>query len=325
MRLSATITCLGLMLTLSSAVAAQSRFDTLQNHVTIGGITYDDGFGLGLKDPAGVFYQKNGGEVFVADAGNGRVVIYDSLLSATYTFKHFFKDRQSGKSELGEPRTVAVTSEGEIVLLDARSDRIELLDFRGRVLKSVAPSRLLGDSSLRLVMSAATIDHSDQVYLLVTGAVTRVLILDRDLNLIRQFGEPGDLPHQFSSPSSVGVWQGRIYIGDIRGLPAVKVYDSLGGFLFGFASHDVKPEDISLPISFGFLENPLTGPVILVLDGLRQAVKLYNMEGAFVTTIGGFGYLPGLLQYPSGLSTDGIATFYVVEKGGERVQRYDIR
>ena len=325
MRLSAALAVLALALVLPFDSRAQSESDTIQKYVTIGGITYDDGFGLGLKDPAGVFYQKTSGEVFIADAGNGRVIIYDSLLGATYTFKHFFKDRQTGKSERGEPRAVVVNSEGELVLLDARSDRIELLDFRGRVLKSVAPSRLLGDSSLRLIMSAATIDNSDQVYLLVTGAVTRVLILDRDLELVRQFGEPGDLPNQLSSPSSIGVWQGKIYIGDIRGLPAVKVYDSTGSFLFGFASHDVNQEDISLPISFGFLENPITGPVILVLDGLRQAVKLYNMEGAFVTTIGGFGYLPGLLQYPSGISTDGASRFYVVEKGGGRVQRYDIK
>lgn len=326
MRLAALVACVGSLLVLPvSASAQQRKFDTLQNHVVISGITYDDGFGLGLKDPAGIFYQKSAGEVLVADGGNGRVVIYDSLLGATYTFKHFFKDRHSGKSELGEPRTIAVNSDGEILLLDARSDRIDLLDFRGRVLQSVAPCRLLGDSSLRLIMSAVAIDNADQIYLLVTGAVTRVLVFDRDLNLVRQFGEVGDLPHQLSSPTAIGVWRGRVYIGDLRGLPAVKVYDSLGTFVFGFGSHDVKPEDLSLPAGIGFLENPFTGPVILVLDGLRQAVKLYDMEGVFAIAIGGFGYLPGLVQYPSGIATDGFATFYVVEKGGGRVQRYDFK
>jgi len=314
-----------LALVMTFGQIALSQSDTIPNHVFIAAVAYNDGFGVSLKDPAGIWYQKSTGEVYVADAGNGRVIIYDSLLTATYSFRHFVKDPSTGEMVIGEPRGIVVNTDGEILLLDARSDRLDLLDFRGRLLTSIAPNRLLNDSSLSLVLTAATIDENGNFYVMVSGDLVQVLVLDRDLNLIRQIGEQGNLPEQLNTPSAIGVSGGRIYIGELRGLPAVKVFDTLGQFQFGFGGHDIQPEDLSLPAGITFLDGTLTGTVSLVVDGLRHVVKLFNSDGKCVSTIGGFGFLPGLLQYPSGLSSDGGSTFYVVEKGGERVQRYDLK
>jgi hypothetical protein len=308
-----------------AATAWAGQNDSLQEHVLISGVAYDDGFGVALKDPAAIWYQKSTGEVYVADAGNSRVIIYDSLLTAIYSFKHHIKDPLSGTQVPGQPRGLAVTSDGEILLLDGSSSRLDLLDFRGRLLTSVVPNRLLNDTTLHLVIAAITVDDHDNFYVVISGDLLRVLVLDKDLNLIRQFGEKGNLTAQLTTPVSIGVSKGRVYVGDLNGLPAVKVFDSLGQFQFGFGGHDVQPEDLSFPVGIAFLDGPLTGVVTLVVDGLRQAVKVYDSEGKLTTMIGGFGYLPGLLQYPTGLSSDGVAMFYVVEKGGARVQRYQLK
>jgi hypothetical protein len=299
--------------------------DSLQNKVSITAMTYDDGFGVPLKDPAAIWFDRWAHEVFVADAGNHRVIVYDTQLTATFSFRHFVKERTSGQMVPGEPRSMAVNSDGEILLIDGRSDRLELLDFRGHYLTSVKPAALLGDTALRVTVPSVSIDIDGFFYVLVTGDVTCILKLNRDLSLVRQIGEKGIQPGQLNTPVSISIWRGKIFVGDLYGLPAVKVFDSLGQFLYGFAGHDVERQDLSMPVGIGFLDSPSTGFLILVADGLRQAVKVYKEDGRFVTIIGGFGYLPGLLQYPSGLSSDGVSAFYVVERTGGRLQRYKVK
>ncbi len=304
---------------------AAAQRDSLQAHVLISAMTYEDGFGVPLKDPAGIFYQRKSKEIFVADAGNGRVVVFDTLLSALYTFKHYVKESATGERVLGEPRGMAVNDDGEILLLDARSSTLDLLDFRGKLITNINAAQLLGDSTTRIVFSGVTIDTNGRFYLLVSGDVAKVFVLDRDLQVVRSFGESGNLPEQFMTPSSICFANGLLAIGDLRALPAVKIFDTLGNFLNGFGGHDIQLADISLPSGIAELDCQLTGRVFIVADGLRHVLKLFDDNRQVVTMIGGFGYEPGLLQYPSGIASDGVATFYVVERAAGRVQRYDLR
>jgi hypothetical protein len=160
---------------------------------------------------------------------------------------------------------------------------------------------------------------------IVGGDLTRLLVLDRDLQLVRQFGEKGDLPAHFNAPVSVAVLRDRVYVGDVYGLPAVKIFDTVGNFLFGFGRHELDRQDLSFPAGVAFLKIDPETEYTLVLDKLRQAAKVYTEKGDFVTLIGGYGNQPGLVQYPSGLATDGKSTLYIVEKTGGRVQKYVVR
>jgi len=299
--------------------------DSLQSAITIAAVAYDDGFGLALKEPSGIWFDTVAGEVFVADAGNGRVVIYDRQLAFKYSFRHFVRDPATGRTIAGQPKGMAGNSRGEILLHDAITDRLDLLDFRGQVIDFVWPKRLLGDTSLHLKMACLTADAADRFYVVVNGDLTTVLFLDQDLRLVRQIGQKGDSAYQLNTPVGVGYYDGRIYIGDLYGSPAVKVFDTLGQFLFGFAGHDVERADLTFPAGFGFLSDGSGGRLVLVPDGLRQTIKVYTETGEFFTMIGGYGRLPGFLQYPSGIASDGRSSFYVIERTGRRVQRYVIK
>jgi DNA-binding beta-propeller fold protein YncE len=122
------------LLVLTAAGVAMAQDNAWQDRIRVTALTYDDGFGLGLRNPAAVWYDRNTAEVLVADAGNGRIVIYDSLLTALYTFRHYVTDPASGANVLGEPQALAANSSGEILVADGRTDRLDLLDFRGRVI-----------------------------------------------------------------------------------------------------------------------------------------------------------------------------------------------
>jgi len=308
-----------------SDVATAADPDSLQARVTVTAMTYDDGFGVALRSPAGICSDPVAGEVFVADAGNGRVLIYDRQLNCIYAFRHYVTEKETGRAVPGSPKGMAVNRDGEILIIDALSDRLELLDFRGRVIDGFQPNRLIGDTSLRLKASCLAVDDFDNFYIVVTGDITRILVVDRDLRLVRQMGEKGNLPAQLNTPVAIAVHGGRIYVGDLYGIPAVKIFDTTGQFLSGFAGHDIQRQDLTFPVGFSFLSDGSGGEFILVADGLRQAVKVYTPEGEPFTMIGGVGSLPGLVQYPSGLASDGLSSFYVVERVGGRVQRYEIK
>src|SRR5574341_183707 len=155
MRFFSILSALACLTAVGSIALGQS--DDIQSHVQISAVTYDDGFGAALKEPAGIWYQKSTGEVYVADAGNGRIVIFDSLLSAIFSFKHFVKDVSSGELVVGQPRGIVVNRDDEMLLLDGRSEKLELLDFRGRPITKVAPNELLNKPASRSVNLAATI------------------------------------------------------------------------------------------------------------------------------------------------------------------------
>ncbi|MCX6836068.1 MAG: hypothetical protein NTW07_13255, partial [candidate division Zixibacteria bacterium] len=267
--------------------------DSLQARITVAAVAYDDGFGSTLKDPSGIWLDTVAGEVFLADAGTGRVLIYDRQLTCLYTFRHFVRDA-SGRSLAGQPKGMAVNSRGEILLNDAVSDRLDLLDFRGRVIDNVWPSQLLGDTTLHLKVSCLAVDAADRFYLAVNGDRTTVLLLDQDLLLIRAIGAKGDSANQLNTPVGLGTFDGKVYVGDIYGIPAIKVFDTLGQYLFGFGGHDVERPDLTFPAGFGFVSDGSGGRLILVLDGLRQTVKVYTDAGEFFAMIGGYGRLPGL-------------------------------
>ncbi len=310
----------GLGATTASALDA----DSLQAAISVTAVAYDDGFGSMLKDPAGIWFDTTAGEVFVADAGNSRVLIYDRQLTCKFSFRHFVRDA-SGRTLAGQPKAMAVNSRGEILLLDAISDRLDLLDFRGRVIDNVWPSQLLGDTALHLKVSCVTVDATDRFCLAVNGDRTTVLLLDQDLLLVRTIGSKGDSANQLNTPVGLGMYDGKVYVGDIYGTPAVKVFDTLGQYLFGFGGHDVERQDLTFPAGFGFLSDGQGGRFILILDELRQTVKVYLGTGDFFTMIGAYGRQPGFFQYPIGIASDGSSTFYVVERSGRRIQKYQIR
>ena len=299
--------------------------DSLQARLTVAALAYDDGFGAYLKEPLGVWLDTAAGEVFVADAGNGRVVIYDQSLTPLYTFTHYVRDPRKGYVYAGQPKGMAVTQEGDMLVVDAATDRLDLLDFRGRELDHVELNGLLGDTTLRVKASCLTADAAGQFYVVVNGAVTAVLVLDASLSLVRRIGEKGDSAFNLNTPVGIGVYEGKVYVGDLYGLPAVKVFDTLGQYLFGFGKHDVERPDLTFPGGFGFLDDGSGGKLILVMDGLRQAIKVYSQDGTFVTIFGGQGRRPGQLLYPTGLVSDGKSRFYVVEKANGRVQMFQLR
>lgn len=294
----------------------------IPSRITFDAIAFDDGMGIALRSPRAIFFDKRSGELTVADAGNNRIIIYDRNLKPLFSFDHFVRDRYTGMIVKGEPKAVAVNSLGEIIVIDNLVEYLEVLDFRGTPLERFTVGQILGDSAIKARPECLAIDAADNLYLGVTGKMTAVLMLDKNLKLVRVIGKKGPLPSELNTILAVTESEGLLYLTDLYSVPAIKLFDTTGNYISGFAGHDIEEPDLSLPSGIAVSEDSIDGTLIWVTDALRQVIKVYNSDGDMLVQVGGFGYKLGEYQYPAGIAFTGDGHFFVSEKVGNRIQRF---
>ena len=293
---------------------------------TFTAMSYDNGADGLLRNPGFAFYDKRAGELFVAATGNRRIVVYDFDLTPKFSFQHFVPDPKSKKMVLGEPKAVVVNSDGDMFVIDNMADYVDVLDFRGKSYLQLYPNRILGDTTLKIRSDLVTIDDNDNLYLSVVGDITAVLALDRDYKLKRRITQrTGDSTNAIIGPLAMAVLDSLILLTEFRDAPVIKLFDTTGRFLGGFGGRDIAKEDFSMPIGAAIFRDTTGEVSFLIADALRQVIKRFSDKGALQASFGGYGSYPGAVSYPVGLTYAGKRTFFVVERVGGRIQRFDIR
>ncbi len=303
---------------------AQSEGDILNRNITINAIVNHDGWGNNLRGPSSAFFDHKALELFVTDAGNNRVVVYDETLHPKFSFKHFVPSRRTGEMIPGEPSRLVVNSHGEIFVIDNIVDFIDVLDYRGTAIDRIHLDSLLGDTSIQIKPQAIAVDANDRLYVASTGDISALFILNDHFDLIRVIdNESADIP-LFKSLMALTVFEDKIYTTDLHAVPAMKVFDTSGAYLYGFGAHDIERSDVSFPSAIDVMKSANGKITIWVVDGLRQVVKVYHHDGEFLAHVGGFGYKPGEFQYPSGIAAYGDTVVFISERAGNRIQRLRI-
>lgn len=292
---------------------------------TITEIAYDDGWQKALRNPSAIFVDSLALEIVVADGGNNRVVIYDDKLRPKFSFEHFVKEPRTGQMIKGEPRDLVVNRSGEIILVDNLSDDIDVLDFRGRLLEQVRLNYLYGDTTLTVKPQSVAIDGDDNLYVATSGDVVTIMVLNNRFDLVRTIGQKGGTPSDFNTPLAVHVQSGRVYVTDLYAKPAVKVFDTSGTYAFGFGGHEIEKADMSFPSGLAVISDSAGEASLWIVDGLRQVIKVFHSEGDFAYLVGGYGVRPGEFRYPADIATLNDSVFYVIERIGGRIQRFDIK
>ena len=62
---------------------------------------------------------------------------------------------------------------------------------------------------------------------------------------------------------------------------------------------------------------------IIVLDSIRQEIKVFDADGRFLDRFGGGGAGPGSVYFPEDVASDGRGRLYVAERANRRVQVFD--
>ena len=198
-----------------------------------------------LNRPAAVAYDSVANEVFVADSGNHRIVVFDAD-KGTYK-RHWFA---YGEKAAGAPAgpydpnapasksfrdvtCVEIARDGMVYVCDKSSNRIQVFDKSGKFIKEgiiakntlggvVAPGGVgpsFAFNSAGSVWDIAFSNDQQQRFLFVAdGQNKKVRIVNRDtLAEVGSFGTGGRYPGQFLAVAAVATdAQGNVYTGEMH-------------------------------------------------------------------------------------------------------------
>ena len=192
-----------------------------------------------LNRPSGVAYDAAANEVFIADTGNRRIVVFDAD-KGTYK-RHWFAygEKTAGPApgpyspadppakSFRDVTCVEIARDGQVYVCDKSSNRIQVFDRSGAFVKEAVVSRdTLGGTiagtfgvlnAAGAVWDLAFSSDPQQRYVFVAdGQDKKVLILQRDtLAPLGGIGTGGRYPGQFLAVNSVAVdAQGNLYTGE---------------------------------------------------------------------------------------------------------------
>jgi sugar lactone lactonase YvrE len=270
-----------------------------------------------LANPMGIFFDNVKKECYVADTGNGQVVVFNTSGMPIYRFPHLVPGR-GDEPRPGEPRSVAVDAHGDIYVVDGMVPYIDVLDVRGRSLARIdVPDDSCGQPE-RFVQLALGADQS--VYAITACRIPRVVAIGDDhavarIITLRPAQDERACINGFTLDQT-----GNIYITNSCATLMVQIYAPDGAFLRAFGKHDTGFENFAVPAGLAVTGNG----DLWVVDTIRQVVSRFDHEGKLLAMIGGKGSQPGAFEYPSAVATDGGSLLFVLERQGGRYQCFQI-
>jgi len=192
-----------------------------------------------LNRPAAVAVDTAANEVFVADSGNHRIVVFDSETGAYKRHWGAYGEKPAAEGggaydpaappvrQFRDATCVEIAKDGMVYVCDRTSNRIQVFQKDGRFVKEGIVSRntkgatVTGQfgvvSSWGSVWDIAFSNDAQQRYVFVAdGHDKKVIVLQRDtLAEIGSFGTGGRLPGQLLAVSAVAVdSRGNLYTGE---------------------------------------------------------------------------------------------------------------
>lgn len=260
-----------------------------------------------LAGPEAICFDRPHQELYVADAGNSRILIFDH--SGSYLFE--FSDPE----RLTAPRAIDVDSSGRIYVLAARpDDRIQIFDYDGTFLQDWPLTGPQGDSAI----SAANFVLGGGRLFALDGEAARVYVytlaggaLETSFSLLDSTDKPGDSP-------VIGrlAWIADRLVVPMPMFAQVQIHTADGTREKVFGVLGGTPGSFSFPIA----ATADASGGMLVLDKHRHTVLQFTRTGSFVREFGGMGVSPGWFYHPQAICTDGAGRYYVAQTFLNRVQ-----
>ena len=212
-----------------------------------------------------------------------------------------------------EPFGVSVNRDGVFFLCE--NDGLRVRDKEGNTIETIQKTI----DSLQLEPIDVSIGLNDQIVVLDWSKSRRVVILNKEGELIKSFGSRGSKDGQFSGPWGVGVdEEGRIIVADTFN-HRIQVFDNDGSFLRSFGSKGSSEGRFNKPYAV-----TVDGDGnIVICDYWNHRIQVMDIEGNFIRCFGTRGSGDSQLECPRSVAVDGKGRIVVSEWKNERVSVFE--
>lgn len=272
-------------------------------------IEYAGGRADKLREPLDIFFDREKKELYVTDAANRAVFIYDN----NGMFQQ--KIRIDGKE--GSPRLVAVDGKGRIYTGHITSPKISLLDFRGELLDVINLPGIVDAPGNTVRPMYLASGRNGEVYALKSaGGIVKVDPNGESHEEVNIAGE--------GAPNMIyGMTvdrEGRYLFTDMRPYSVV-IFDPRKKEFKRFGSPGVLYGQLDRPIGIAADD----AGHIFVVSTVTNKVSCFDRDGNFIEEFGGFGETYGKFYMPSKIVSDGKDRLFVLENTLKRVQVFRIK
>ena len=192
-----------------------------------------------LNRPTGMVYDSAANEIFIADTGNRRIIVFDADTGAYKRHWFAYGEKAAGAApgpySPSEPAAksfrdatcVEIARDGMVYVCDKSSNRIQVFDKSGKFIKEaivskttmggIVPAASVSLNAAGAVWDLALSNDPQQRFMFVAdGQDKKVLVLQRDtLTQVGSIGSGGRYPGLFLAVNSVAVdAQGNLYTGE---------------------------------------------------------------------------------------------------------------
>lgn len=271
-------------------------------------IEYASGRADKLREPLDIFFDREKRELYVTDAANRSVFVYDD------NGMFLQQIRVDGKE--GSPRLVAVDGKGRIFAAHLTSPKLSLMDFRGDLQNVLdLPGIVDGPGNTVRPMYLAKGSAGEIYALKSAGGIVKVDPEGRPHEELKMAGE--------GAPNSIyGMTMdsaGRFLFTDMRPYSVV-IYDPQKKEFKRFGSPGVLYGQLDRPVGIAADEKGH----IFVVSVVTNKVSCFDRDGNFIEEFGGFGESYGKFYMPSKIVSDGKDRLFVLENTMKRVQVFRV-
>lgn len=270
-----------------------------------------------FNDPTGIAVA--GEEVFVSDARNGRIQVFD--LDGRY--KRQFGTPGKGPGQLSRPMNLTVHA-GEIYVAEYFNDRIQVFGLDGQVRRLIGKT---GSAPGEFYASGGVAVMPNGDLFVADFYNQRIQQLKADGSFVRQIGATGKIgigAGEFNYPTDVASGpDGTLYVADGYN-DRIQVFDRDGAFLrkWGgpFAMNIFGPFNgwFATVTSLAIDESGN----VFVADFYNHRIQKFSADGNFLTRFGSQGHGEGQLFHAMAVAVADDGTVFVVDFGNSRVQKW---
>ncbi len=139
----------------------------------------DQGAGK-LQGPTDMFVSEDG-HVYVLDAGNGRIVVFDEQWNAVKQLNGF--SREGKQESFANPQGIFVTAEGNIYVADTDNGRVLELTADGSLVREIgSPKSEVIPPGFEYFPRKLAVDRAGRIYVIGRGVFDGIMEMDSDGN-----------------------------------------------------------------------------------------------------------------------------------------------